>query len=151
MRKATYPRMGHYTEVFELLARGMGLERLRSPYIFQGATAMNEALVRCFEEEIKEEIIVPQRPDLMGAIGIALLTKEEFKGDTSFKGFESIRSDFTTRTYYGKKCTNQCEITQVLENQELIGHVGNRCDKCAKAKTTIPSMPESSPRLSSTI
>ena len=122
--------VGNY---FTMLAKGL---RLSSPYVFQGATAMNQALVRCFEEEIKEPVRVPQRPDLMGAIGIALLAKEDFKEATKFKGFESINSDFTTQTYYGKKCTNQCEITRVLENQALIGYVGNRCDKCVKTRTT---------------
>jgi len=128
--------VGNY---FSMLAKGL---RLRSPYVFQGATAKNRALVKCFEEEMKEAVVVPKQPDLMGAIGIALLAKEEFNGTTRFKGFGSVNSDFTTQTYYGKKCTNQCEITRVLENKALIGYVGNRCDKCAKTKTTttIPSM-----------
>lgn len=118
--------VGNY---FTMLAKGL---RLQPPYVFQGATARNEALVRCFEEEIRDVVAVPQRPELMGAIGIALLTKEDFKGTTRFKGFGSADSDFTTQTYYGRRCTNECEITRVLENKRLIGYVGNRCDKCAK-------------------
>jgi predicted CoA-substrate-specific enzyme activase len=126
--------VGNY---FTMLAKGL---RLRPPYVFQGATAMNSALVQCFEEEIGGEVVVPLRPDLMGAIGIALLVREDFRGVTRFKGWGSMNSDFTTQTYYGRKCTNQCEITRVLENQKYIGCVGNRCDKCVRTKQRQPDV-----------
>lgn len=31
MKKVTYPRMGHYTEIFEMMTRGMGLEPITPP------------------------------------------------------------------------------------------------------------------------
>lgn len=120
--------VGNY---FTMLAKG---QKLRSPYVFQGATARNRALVQCIEEELGEAVVVPDHPELMGAIGIALLTREDFKGRTAFKGFGSVNTEFATRTYYGKGCSNQCEITRIFENKRLIGYVGNRCDKCVKEK-----------------
>ncbi len=118
--------VGNY---FAMLAKG---QRLKGPYVFQGATAKNEALVKCFEEETGEKIIVPEHPDLMGAIGIAMLAREDFKGETRFKGFDNVNNDFTTETYYGTGCSNECEITKIFKNGKLVGYVGNRCANCLK-------------------
>lgn len=116
--------VGNY---FTMLAKG---KRLEPPYIFQGATAKNKALVKCFAEELKTEVIVPEKPELMGAFGVALLTKQDFIGKTNFKGFDVENINFETKTFYGWNCTNKCEITMVRENRELIGFVGNRCPRC---------------------
>ncbi len=118
--------VGNY---FTMLAKGI---RLAPPYVFQGATAKNKALVKCVEEELNEKIIVPQSPELMGALGVAILAKEDIRGDSKFKGFPNINNEFTTKTYCGTGCTNECEITQLFENKELIGYLGNRCEKCIK-------------------
>lgn len=114
---------------FTMLAKG---QRLRAPYVFQGATAKNQALVKCFEKEVGGKIIVPEKPDLMGAIGAAILAKEELGGETRFKGFDNTESDFSTKTYYGTGCLNKCEITKIFKNQRLIGYIGNRCNRCLK-------------------
>jgi predicted CoA-substrate-specific enzyme activase len=116
--------VGNY---FTMLAKGM---KLQPPYIFQGATAKNKALVKCFEEELMDSVTVPGNPELMGALGVALLAREESRGDTRFKGFDMVSHDFSTKTFYGKGCTNECEITAIFENGNKIGHVGNRCEKC---------------------
>ncbi|EKD55960.1 MAG: hypothetical protein ACD_58C00326G0001 [uncultured bacterium] len=112
---------------FTMLAKG---KRLVGPYIFQGATAKNKALVKCFEEELKTDVIVPNNPELMGAFGVALLVKQDFKGKSNFKGFDVENTNFKTETFYGWNCTNKCEVTMVSEDNKLIGFVGNRCLKC---------------------
>ncbi len=118
--------VGNY---FTMLAKGM---QLFPPYIFQGATAKNKALIRCVEEELNEKVIVPQNPELMGALGVAILTKEDIKGNSKFKGFSNMDSEFTTKTCYGTNCTNECEITQIFKNKKFIGCIGNRCNRCIK-------------------
>jgi len=116
--------VGNY---FAMLSKG---KRLKPPYIFQGATAKNIALIKCFEDELKEKVIVPDYPEFMGALGVALLVKEELKGETKFKGFKNIDGDFTTKIYYGTGCSNECEITQIFKNGEFVSCLGNRCEKC---------------------
>jgi len=123
--------VGNY---FTMLAKGV---RLSPPYIFQGATAKNKALVKCIEEELREQLIVPPHPELMGAIGIAILIKEEIKTESNFKGFNHIDNEFRTKTYYGKLCINECEITEIYENDEHIGTIGNRCEKCVRKNPKI--------------
>lgn len=116
---------------FTMLAKG---KKLQPPYIFQGATAKNKALVKCFEDELEEKVIVPEHPELMGAIGVAVLTKEDFSGKTKFKGFDIKNKKFETETYYGNKCANSCEITKISEDGKLIGFIGNRCLQCIDKK-----------------
>ncbi len=120
--------IGNY---FAMLSKGVKLE---PPYVFQGATAKNKALLYCFEEELEDKVLVPKNPDLMGAIGVAMTTIEEQPKTTNFKGFNLINSKFDTKTHFGNGCSNQCEITQIFENKELIGYIGNRCENCVNVK-----------------
>lgn len=118
--------VGNY---FAMLAKG---KQLKPPYVFQGATAKNKALVKCFEDELKAKIIVPENPEFMGALGVALLTKEEFKDKTKFKGFDNINNEFIIKTIICGGCTNKCEVTFVYDTKKKIGCIGNRCKKCIK-------------------
>lgn len=112
---------------FAILSKG---KRLRPPYVFQGATAKNQALVKCMGDELKEEVKIPEYPELMGAYGIALITKRDFKGESSFRGFELINSDLKTQTFIANGCSNNCEITKIFENGKIVGFLGNKCNNC---------------------
>jgi activator of 2-hydroxyglutaryl-CoA dehydratase len=43
------------------------------PVVFQGGLAFNRGMVRAFEGELKTRLVIPEHPELMGAIGAALL------------------------------------------------------------------------------
>ena len=87
------------------------------------------------EAELKQKVLVPEYPHLMGAYGMALITMEDFKGRTKFKGFRLIDSDFKTKTFISKGCSNFCEITTIYEDDKIIGYLGNKCDKCIEVKS----------------
>ncbi|RJO62927.1 MAG: 2-hydroxyglutaryl-CoA dehydratase [Dehalococcoidia bacterium] len=58
------------------------------PVVFQGGLAFNHGMVRAFEDELKTEIIIPEHPELMGAVGAAILAGRQTAGKpTRFKGF----------------------------------------------------------------
>ncbi len=116
---------------FAMLAKG---KTLKSPFIFQGATAFNKALVHCFEKEVSHSVIVPPYPHLMGAIGIALYLIEEKtnRNKTKFLGLENINNNFRTVNIKSNRCANQCEVTYLYEGDKFIGSFGNRCEGCAK-------------------
>jgi predicted CoA-substrate-specific enzyme activase len=116
--------VGNY---FTMLAKG---KDLKPPFVFQGATAKNIGLIKCFEEELGNKVFVPQNPELMGALGVALLTSQDFESKTSFAGFRIKDKDFRSSTYYGTNCSNECEITKIFVGEHCIGCVGNRCEKC---------------------
>ncbi len=105
-------------------------KHLKPPFVFQGATAQNEALVQCFEKELNQKILIPKQCGLMGALGVAMLTNEVNPRKTNFRGFEVCDSNLATRTIIGDGCSNRCEITFVFDGKNAIGHLGNRCAKC---------------------
>lgn len=117
--------VGNYLGV---LAKG---KKLHKPIVFQGATALNKALVKCFKDELGSPILVPQDCSYMGAIGIAELTRESMNGQpTKFRGIESIiNADYKTEISYCQDCENHCELLSLYMNGELVGRSGSRCEK----------------------
>jgi predicted CoA-substrate-specific enzyme activase len=107
-------------------------KHLEPPYIFQGATARNKAIVKAFEEKLEDEVVVPEYCDVMGAIGIALITKQEPPVTTNFKGFKIADKNYKTKTRIAKGCDNNCEITDLYQEKEYLGSLGNRCERCIK-------------------
>lgn len=104
--------------------------KLEPPYIFQGATAQNKALVKALEEELNHRVIVPEHCALMGAIGIAMMTREKIPAKTKFKGFDVIlNARYDVRHFHCGDCPNRCEVIQVYQNSELAGCVGSKCFK----------------------
>lgn len=104
--------------------------KLEPPYIFQGATAQNKALVRAIEEELNHPVIVPEQCAFMGAIGIAMMAMEEVPEKTKFKGFDAIlNASYDVRHFQCSDCVNRCEVVQVYQNNKLAGCIGSRCYK----------------------
>ena len=62
----------------------------------------------------------------MGAIGVAILAKEE--EDITFN-FEVSDHDFTTTGTNCNRCPNSCEIVCIKKDNKLIDAWGNRCEK----------------------
>jgi predicted CoA-substrate-specific enzyme activase len=107
--------------------------KLEPPYIFQGATAQNKALVRALEEELSHPVIVPDRCAFMGAIGIAMMAMEELPEKTKFRGFSAIlNASYDVRHFLCVDCENRCEVVQVYQDNELAGCLGSKCCKWDK-------------------
>jgi len=110
---------------YMLLARNLNIQ---PPYVFQGATAKNKALIKAFEEEMKEKINIPEYPELMGAIGMALLCRKE-NIDNQFNF--NLATEYQIKNIIGQGCPNNCDITILYKNNKKIGSIGNRCSNCA--------------------
>jgi predicted CoA-substrate-specific enzyme activase len=109
---------------------GLGKE-IKSPVVFQGGVAFNRAIIRAFEEELETEIIVPPHHEIMGAIGAALLVKEEMvisQNGSKFKGFGVSEIKYHTSSFECKSCPNLCEIAQISNNGQVLARWGGRCD-----------------------
>ncbi len=52
---------------------------IQSPIVFQGGVAANMGIKQAFEEFLGKEVYIPEYYDVMGAIGVAILAKEEVK------------------------------------------------------------------------
>lgn len=112
------------------LAKG---KKLLPPIVFQGGVAANKGLRRAFQESLDTEIIVSEKYyHVMGAVGAALLAKEEISRsnqETNFRGFEASEYEFTTSSFYCKGCENNCEIIGTELKGEILARWGSRCGK----------------------
>ncbi len=110
---------------------GLGKE-LKPPYIFQGGVAFNRAIVKAFEEELGQEVIVPPQHEVMGAIGAAMLALESSEGKpdgkTNFKGFGVSRAQYKTSSFVCDVCAIQCEIAQLKSGDAVLASWGGRCE-----------------------
>ncbi|MEN8201844.1 MAG: acyl-CoA dehydratase activase [Bacteroidota bacterium] len=78
---------------------------------FQGATAKNRALVAAFEQRLKKAIYVSPLCHLTGALGTALLLKEEHSGPTRFRGLDMYKRSIPVETESCDHCLNHCTIS----------------------------------------
>ncbi len=104
---------------------------LHPPFVFQGATAKNKALVKALEEQLNHEVFVHEKCGLMGAIGMGILTCDNINGESGFMGFDMVNHDIDSETRICDECSNNCEIISILKNNksEVIGTIGSRCGK----------------------
>lgn len=114
---------------------GRGKEIL-PPVVFQGGVAANAGIREAFYKALKTEIIVPEHYDVMGAIGVAILAKEEAEKRevTDFKGFECIAKNFYQSGFECQDCPNNCEVIQIMQDQIIVARWGDRCGKWSSKK-----------------
>lgn len=98
---------------------------IKPPIVFQGGVSKNVGVIQAFEQVTKEKIFVDPNSHLMGALGVAILSKKA-KNDTPFNlNISDIK--YQTMGYECKKCPNNCEIICFFKDDELIDSWGNRC------------------------
>ena len=100
-------------------------KKIKTPIIFQGGVSKNIGVKKAFEEEVGSEVIVDKNGHLMGALGVAILSKKA-PIKTHFN-FNITEDNFETRGIECNRCSNHCEIICVSKNKQLIDAWGNRC------------------------
>ena len=106
--------------------------RLGDRVIVTGAVFYNQAVVSAFKRELPDrQLMVPEHKEITGAIGAALLAREEMAGAPSkFKGFQNVvDADVALSTFTCKGCDNNCTITKMQVPGERATFYGSRCDK----------------------
>ena len=78
---------------------------------FQGATAKNQSLVAAFEQRLKKPIFVSKYCHLTGALGTALMVREQGNVKTRFRGMDFYREEIPVETETCTLCTNNCCIS----------------------------------------
>ena len=101
-------------------------KKILPPIIFQGGVSKNIGVKKAFQDILGEEIIVDENGHLMGALGIALLSKKE-KEEIEFN-FDILETKFETVGTECNKCPNHCEIICIKKNNKLLDAWGNRCE-----------------------
>ncbi len=102
-------------------------KKIKGPIVFQGGVSKNKGVIKYFEELLGEKIIVDPEGHLMGAIGIALLSKANATGKTY--SFDIADISFETRGRECMGCSNNCELLSIFRNKRLVDTWGSRCGK----------------------
>lgn len=101
-------------------------KKIVSPIIFQGGVSKNIGVKKAFSDILKEDIIVDKNGHLMGALGIAIISKKS-KKEIEFN-FSIIETNFETKGIECNKCPNHCEIICIKKDNKLLDAWGNRCE-----------------------
>ncbi|SCG82671.1 putative CoA-substrate-specific enzyme activase [Proteiniborus sp. DW1] len=106
--------------------------------VFQGGVAANVGIKKAFEDALNTKIIVPENYDVMGAIGVALLAKEEVKskGKTNFRGLGISDVPYKVKGIECGDCSNTCEVIEIVANNTVVARYGDKCGKWTGQLTT---------------
>ena len=102
-------------------------KKISPPIVFQGGVSKNIGVVQAFKNILNEDIIVDKDSHLLGALGIAILSKKE-KIEKDFS-FEIINLKFNTDAKECNKCPNHCEIMTIKKENKILDYWGNRCER----------------------
>lgn len=120
--------------VFTKVIRVSNLDSLGRKIVVQGGTFRNDAVLRAMEQYIGKEVIRAPYPGLMGAIGVALLTKERYEKNPDSRTFIGLKAldDFgytQESNITCPFCTNHCKRTVVTFSNGKSWITGNRCER----------------------
>ena len=118
------------------LNRVVGNRTVGKRIFFQGGVAWNDSVVSAFQNLTDRPVIVPPHHDVTGAIGVALLARDEMaqqrmNGEetaTRFRGFDLQNTEYEARSFICQKCANLCEINRVVIGGESPIFYGARCE-----------------------
>ena len=106
-------------------------KNIATPIIFQGGVSKNIGVVKAFEDILNTKIITDKNGHLMGALGVAILSKSKPEIDFNF---DIDNYEYNTTSKFCGKCPNNCEVIFVNKDNNIIDHWGNRCPRGEKIK-----------------
>ncbi len=104
-------------------------KKIEKPIIFQGGVSKNVGVKKAFEDILNCKIITDENGHLMGALGVAILSKDQKEIDFSF---DIVEQNFKATSLNCSSCPNNCEIICVQKDGKLLDSWGNRCDNGKK-------------------
>ncbi len=137
-----------YSIVENYINRVVAGRNIGEKIFFQGGTACNTAVVAAFEKFLGRELTVPPYNDVSGAIGMALLAREQMTGSkagapSAFKGFAVADRDYEQSSFECNGCDNRCEINKVrFAGESAVLHYGGRCEKYDIRRTAGKHLPD---------
>ncbi len=103
-------------------------KKLEDKIIFQGGVSKNIGVVRAFENILNKKVYVDMESHLMGALGIAIISKKQATNSYRLNfDFNVTKYNFKTIGRECNKCSNNCELVDIYKNGEIIDTLGGRC------------------------
>ena len=123
-------------------------EALGDHIVVQGGTFYNDAVLRSFELVVGKEVIRPDISGLMGAYGIALLSKEQYEANLDMEYMSHISNleeldklDIKITHTRCNGCENHCGLTINKFSNGKTHISGNRCERGAGIVTGNSDLP----------
>ena len=124
------------------------VETLGKHIVVQGGTFYNDAVLRAFELIVGKHVVRPNISGLMGAYGMALLSKEQYEANLDMEYTSTILKEDEldnlkikiTHTHCNN-CENHCKLTINKFSNGQIHVTGNRCEKGAGVVTKAKNLP----------
>ncbi len=123
-------------------------ETLGDHIVVQGGTFYNDAVLRSFELIVGKEVVRPDIAGLMGAYGVALLSKEQYEANMDMEYTSSIASlddlnnlNITVSHTRCNGCENHCQLTINKFNNGKVHISGNRCERGAGISSANSNLP----------
>jgi predicted CoA-substrate-specific enzyme activase len=126
-----------YSVVKNYLTKVVEDRQIGDHILFQGGTAFNRAVKAAFEAVLGKKITVPPQHDILGAIGVAMLARDEMESSgkkTAFRGFDLSGRKYELSSFECQSCSNRCEIHKVVFEGEKPLFYGSRCGKWDSAE-----------------
>ncbi|NMB45548.1 MAG: 2-hydroxyglutaryl-CoA dehydratase [Firmicutes bacterium] len=105
---------------------------IRPIVFFQGGVAANRGMRKALEDELGCSVVIPPAYDVMGALGAALLAKDQNERSgqaTNFRGFAISEANYTVGSFECLACANHCEIVNIHMDNEIVARWGSRCGR----------------------
>jgi len=124
------------------------VETLGNHIVVQGGTFYNDAVLRAFELIVGKDVVRPDIAGLMGAYGMALLSKEQYESNLDMEYSSNILKNDELDNLEIKvthtrcnNCENHCKLTINKFSNGQIHISGNRCEKGAGVITKSKQLP----------
>lgn len=124
------------------------VETLGKHIVVQGGTFYNDAVLRAFELIVGKDVVRPDISGLMGAYGMALLSKEQYEANLDMEYYSSIlkldeldKLQIKVTHTRCNNCENHCKLTINKFSNGQIHVSGNRCEKGAGIVTKSKKLP----------
>jgi len=104
-------------------------KKILPPIVFLGGVSENLGMRRAFEDVLSQGIVVPKYNTVLGALGVALLAKENISGPSKFRGWEVSDQDIKCTSFQCKGCPNMCEVIEARIEGKVVSRWNDRCGK----------------------
>ncbi len=119
--------------VFTKVIRISSLKALGDKIVVQGGTFQNDAVLRAMEQYLGKEVVRAPYPGIMGAVGAALLTKDQVSRETerTFIGLDALDGFSYTQEANSPCpfCGNHCKRTIIAFSNGSSWVTNNRCER----------------------
>lgn len=102
-------------------------KKILEPVVFQGGVSKNEGVLNYFRDVLGMNVTVDPNSHLMGALGIAILSRKHSDGREYNLDIKDI--EFKTVGNECNGCSNNCEILRIFKDKKLVDTWGSMCGK----------------------